>query len=60
MISLEADDEIYPHTSSWDIFCLTIFHKDIRESKMNAAIRAHLTFQILTWLRKYLYRESQY
>ena len=37
-----------------------IFRLSVRVSKMNALARAQLTFQMLTLLQKYLYRESQY
>ena len=38
-----------------DIFTRT----SVRVSKMNAAARAQLTFQMLTLLKKYLYRQGQ-
>ena len=45
------------------IFCLknfdTFTRTPVRVSKMNAVARAQLTFQMLTLLKKYLYRQSQ-
>ena len=49
--------------SGRDIFCLknfdTVTRTPVRVSKMNADARAQLTFQMLTLLKNYLYRQSQ-
>ena len=60
----ESEGWGFESPSGRDIFCLknvdTFPKTPVPVPKMNAAAHAQLTFQMLTLLQKYLYRQSQY
>ena len=59
----ESEGWGFESLSGRDIFCLknfdTFIRTPVRVSKMNVAARAQLTYQMLTLLKKYQYRQSQ-